>query len=206
MEGLFKKFGDDTTFQYFRSFRRIRVNFSSPSAAAHARIQLHQSHFGETDINCYFAQPVTPIDIEDQHLQPPALTKQFLISPPSSPPVGWAPREEGEPLVNHDLLAAIANLSPGLRSLREDKIDWRSIFKKSDFVFLSRLQSRTSSRRLGSAGNNSSRVRKFERLEDRTSHTADPMSGPISDPLERCVSFVSSTQQIMTINCSVHPG
>ncbi|KAG5331554.1 SRA protein, partial [Acromyrmex charruanus] len=113
IEHLFKQFGEDTTFQYFRSFRRMRVNYSSPSAAANARIQLHQSHFGETDINCYFAQPVTPIDMEDQHLQPPALTKQFLISPPASPPIGWEPREEGEPLVNYDLLTAIANLSAG---------------------------------------------------------------------------------------------
>ncbi|KOX69760.1 Protein sarah [Melipona quadrifasciata] len=107
------KFGEDATFQYFRSFRRMRVNYSSPNAAANARIQLHQTHFGETNINCYFAQPVTPIDVEDQHLHPPALTKQFLISPPASPPVGWQPREESEPLVNHDLLAAIANLSAG---------------------------------------------------------------------------------------------
>ncbi|KAG8039093.1 hypothetical protein G9C98_003400 [Cotesia typhae] len=93
--------------------RRMRVNYNLPSAAAHARIQLHQAKFGDTNINCYFAQPVTPIDIEDRHLHPPALTKQFLISPPASPPVGWEPRPEDEPLVNHDLLAAIANLSPG---------------------------------------------------------------------------------------------
>ena len=73
IENLFKRFGEDATSQYFRSFRRMRVNYSSPNAAANARIQLHQTHFGETDINCYFAQPVTPIDIEDQHLQPPAL-------------------------------------------------------------------------------------------------------------------------------------
>ncbi|KAJ8678701.1 hypothetical protein QAD02_014488 [Eretmocerus hayati] len=113
IEKLFKQFGENATFQYFRSFRRMRVNYSSPSAAAQARIQLHQTHFGDTDINCYFAQPVTPIDIEDRHLHPPAPHKQFLISPPASPPVGWEPREENEPLVNHDLLAAIANLTPG---------------------------------------------------------------------------------------------
>lgn len=56
---------------------------------------------------------MSPIDLEDQYLRAPALTKQFLISPPASPPVGWEPRDEGEPLVNYDLLAAIANLTPG---------------------------------------------------------------------------------------------
>jgi hypothetical protein len=59
-------------------------------------------------------KPVSPIDFEDQHLQPPAPVRQFLISPPASPPVGWEPRDEGEPLVNYDLLAAIANLTPGV--------------------------------------------------------------------------------------------
>jgi hypothetical protein len=61
IERLFNQFGADATFQYFRSFRRMRVNYNSSSAAAQARIKLHQTHFGNTDINCYFAQPVTPI-------------------------------------------------------------------------------------------------------------------------------------------------
>lgn len=63
IENLFKQFGEDVTFQYFRSFRRMRVNYNSPNAAANARLHLHQTHFGETDINCYFAQPVTPIGL-----------------------------------------------------------------------------------------------------------------------------------------------
>ncbi|XP_049804860.1 protein sarah [Schistocerca nitens] len=113
LENLFRQFGEPISFQYFRSFRRLRVNYNCPAAAAKARIQLHQTQFGETVINCYFAQPVSPIGFEDQHLQPPAPVKQFLISPPASPPVGWVPRDEGEPLVNYDLLAAIANLTPG---------------------------------------------------------------------------------------------
>lgn len=58
-------------------------------------------------------KPVTPIDAADQHLQLPAPVKQFLISPPASPPEGWVPRAEGEPLINYDLLAAIASLKPG---------------------------------------------------------------------------------------------
>lgn len=131
---MFKNFGEPVTFQYFRSFKRIRVNYEFPSSAAKARIHLHHTRFCDGIINCYFAQvlqyiiratynrslfnifflqPVTPVDNADRHLQLPAPVKQFLISPPSSPPVGWEPRVETEPLINYDLIAAIASLSPG---------------------------------------------------------------------------------------------
>ncbi|XP_047990542.1 protein sarah [Leguminivora glycinivorella] len=111
LEDLFRTFSDNITFQWLRSFRRLRVNYDSPLAAANARVQLHQYQFYNSCINCYFAQPVTPVSFKN--LRPPAPVKQYLISPPSSPPVGWEPREEGEPLVNHDLLAALASLAPG---------------------------------------------------------------------------------------------
>lgn len=114
IEDLLSTFGKPVSFQYLKSFRRMRVNYESSAGASKARINLHQSVFASARINVYFVQPMTPFDSADTHLQPPALTKQFLISPPSSPPVGWEPRPESEPLVNYDLLAAIASLTPGL--------------------------------------------------------------------------------------------
>ncbi|XP_041767870.1 protein sarah [Anopheles merus] len=111
LEELFRTFSDNTTFQWLKSFRRLRVNYDSALAAANARIRLHQYPFGKSVINCYLAQPVTPVS--NTNLKPPAPVKQFLISPPASPPAGWEPAEEGEPLVNHDLLAALASLTPG---------------------------------------------------------------------------------------------
>lgn len=112
METLFRGFSENVTFQWLKSFRRLRVNYDNAISAANARIKLHQYEFNQkTVINCYFAQPVTPVS--HKSLQPPAPVKQFLISPPASPPTGWEPREENEPLVNHDLLAALANLTPG---------------------------------------------------------------------------------------------
>lgn len=111
LEDLFRTFSDNITFQWLRSFKRLRVNYDSPLIAASARVRLHQYQFYNSCINCYFAQPVTPISLNN--LKPPAPVKQFLISPPASPPIGWEPREEGEPILNPDLLAAIASLAPG---------------------------------------------------------------------------------------------
>jgi hypothetical protein len=34
----------------------MRVNYNCPAAAAKARIHMHQMQFGDTLINCYFAQ------------------------------------------------------------------------------------------------------------------------------------------------------
>lgn len=56
IEILFSRFGEIISVQYFRSFKRLRVNYGTPASAANARIQMHQIRFYDTIINCYFAQ------------------------------------------------------------------------------------------------------------------------------------------------------
>lgn len=112
-EEMFELIEPGASFGYFRSFRRARVTFESPDSAARARIHCHQMQFGESVLNCYFAQASSPDEGKDGHLQPPSPQRQFLISPPASPPVGWEPAEEHEPCINYDIISALANMVPG---------------------------------------------------------------------------------------------
>ncbi|XP_067116938.1 calcipressin-1-like isoform X1 [Osmerus mordax] len=109
-ESLFRSFHPDVSFQFFKSFRRVRINFSDALAAADARLRLHKSHFNGKEMRLYFAQSVL---IGSPRLEPPKPDKQFLISPPASPPVGWRQAQDATPVINYDLLCAISKLGPG---------------------------------------------------------------------------------------------
>ncbi|XP_036445938.1 calcipressin-1a isoform X1 [Colossoma macropomum] len=109
-EELFRAFDSEATFQFFKSFRRVRINFTNALAAAEARAKLHKSDFNGREVRLFFAQSV---HIGSPRLEPPKPDKQFLLSPPPSPPVGWEQAQDATPVINYDLLCAIARLGPG---------------------------------------------------------------------------------------------
>ncbi|XP_066561879.1 calcipressin-1 isoform X2 [Amia ocellicauda] len=109
-EALFRSFDGAASFQFFKSFRRVRINFQDTVAAAEARVRLHKSDFNGKELRLYFAQT---LHIGSPRLEPPKPDKQFLISPPASPPVGWEQAQDATPVINYDLLCAISKLGPG---------------------------------------------------------------------------------------------
>ncbi|KAJ8315021.1 hypothetical protein KUTeg_007171 [Tegillarca granosa] len=113
-EKVFLNYDSTASFMYLKCFRRARVNYSLPEIATKARIHLHETNICGQCVKCYFAQPkMTETHDRDPHLHPPDPVKQFLISPPASPPVGWEQVQEAKPVINYDLIAAVAQLTPG---------------------------------------------------------------------------------------------
>lgn len=81
-ESLFRKYDETASFLYLRSFRRARVNFSTPEMAATARIHLHELELFGKRVKCYFAQVCYHKEIQKLNLKFIyfILPCQFLIS------------------------------------------------------------------------------------------------------------------------------
>ncbi|TKS66149.1 Calcipressin-1 Down syndrome critical region protein 1 -like protein [Collichthys lucidus] len=121
LKPCFRSFDPEVQFQYFKSFRRVRISFSDALAAAEARLRLHKTDFNGKEMRLYFAQSV---HIGSPRLEPPKPDKQFLISPPASPPVGWEQSQDATPVINYDLLCALcAGLMCTARQFQREKYE-----------------------------------------------------------------------------------
>eukprot|EP00794_Sanderia_malayensis_P000524 gene524-1175_t len=118
-ESMFAQFGT-AGFVYLKSFRRVLINYQSPMSAALAKLSLHFTDFKENELKVYFKKTLPE---SASSLQLPKPEKQFLISPPASPPVGWEPLSEAIPVVNYDLLTAVAGLSEQPHELHPETPD-----------------------------------------------------------------------------------
>ncbi|KAA1477685.1 Calcipressin [Dentipellis sp. KUC8613] len=123
----FEIFGAIYAWAPLRAFARVIVVFYDEEHAEEAKVHcdgLQVDATPETDefvIRVYRGDP-TPIESvptqpregpDPHYLYPPAIEKNFLISPPGSPPVGWEPIKEEPPNATplaDDLIAALRKL------------------------------------------------------------------------------------------------
>jgi len=111
-ESMFRRFDQDAQLQYLKTFHRARVSFSNVSSATDAHTELDRLEVMGEKIRCYYAQAPVGQSVHE-HLKPPPPAKQYLISPPASPPPDWEVIPERTPAINYDLIAAIAAMGPG---------------------------------------------------------------------------------------------
>ncbi|GMT19414.1 hypothetical protein PFISCL1PPCAC_10711, partial [Pristionchus fissidentatus] len=105
---LFTEVEENVHFDFLKSFKRVRLIFSSPENATTAKLIVQHLSFNGQQLKAFFAHRVILAN-SSPLLQPPPLEKQFLISPPCSPPVGWEQTHEMAPVVcSFDLMARLA--------------------------------------------------------------------------------------------------
>ncbi|XP_066912979.1 calcipressin-1-like [Clytia hemisphaerica] len=110
-EELFTNFGT-AYFTFLPGFRRVIVNFVNKDDALKAKGSLHEKDYKDCCMKVFFKEEAKKLG--EDFLKLPKAEKLFLISPPASPPVGWEQIQEDPPVVNYELLSAVAKLEiPG---------------------------------------------------------------------------------------------
>lgn len=89
-----------------RSFTRVVATFKTSDEAVDVRMAVDGQCLLGQNIKIFYgnAQPRHTL------LEVPALEKNWLISPPGSPPVGWTQIREDPPIKHEELYAALATL------------------------------------------------------------------------------------------------
>ncbi|KAJ7491084.1 Calcipressin [Mycena latifolia] len=126
LQNHFATYGQINRWVPLPGFGRIIIVYTREDDAETAKIHcdpiiLEQTHDrSQIILRVYRADPnpLLPMESEDtvpeaNYLRPPAIEKNFLISPPGSPPVGWEPIKEEPPNATplaDDLMAALRKL------------------------------------------------------------------------------------------------
>jgi|UniRef100_A0AC35GQZ2 hypothetical protein len=110
---MFTQISENCRIDYLKGFHRVRVVFTEPEHATAAKLILEHHKFNGIQLQVFFAQNIKltrrAYQDEEGHLKLPPLEKQFLISPPTSPPVGWEQSIEMAPVVcSFDLMSRLA--------------------------------------------------------------------------------------------------
>jgi hypothetical protein len=120
----FAAYGEINRWVPLTGFGRIIIVYNSEDDAERAKLECDPVVIAaskdreETILRVYRADP-NPLLADDSsvpeanYLRPPPLEKNFLISPPGSPPVGWEPVKEDPPNptpLADDLIAALEKL------------------------------------------------------------------------------------------------
>lgn len=120
LQAHFEQFGPLERFIPLKSFARCMIIYSATEDAVEAKGATDRTIVLSTEIRVYFGEHTPHITIptnstySSRHLAPPKLEKNWLISPPGSPPVGWEQIREDPPnrvVLADDLILALANLS-----------------------------------------------------------------------------------------------
>ncbi|KAI9462539.1 Calcipressin [Russula earlei] len=125
-----------------RTFSRVVVVYDSEDCADDAKTYYDGLEIDATPetpafvLRVFRADPTPLTPPGGSHLRPPAIEKNFLISPPGSPPIGWEQIREDPPNaapLAEDLIAALRKLqlvvraSPGGREMILDPEDGSGI-------------------------------------------------------------------------------
>ncbi|KZP13784.1 Calcipressin [Athelia psychrophila] len=124
----FDTYGEINQWVPLLSFGRIVIVYEAAESAEEAKVQwdaltvqlqTEPKESEQAPVVCvYRAEPNPLIDkdqplSDDHYLRPPAIERNFLISPPGSPPEGWEPIKEDPPNstpLAADLIAALQKL------------------------------------------------------------------------------------------------
>ncbi|EMD34315.1 hypothetical protein CERSUDRAFT_86436 [Gelatoporia subvermispora B] len=120
----FATYGTIYAWAPIKAFARVILVYYSEDAAERAKHECDFLDIGPSDnssqtiMRVYYQEPFV-IDqplvdgVDMNHLRPPPLEKNFLISPPGSPPVGWEQTREDPPNATplaEDLVRALRSL------------------------------------------------------------------------------------------------